>query len=235
MKTKLILILILILFLCLAFAACSLPQARTATAPQPTATESPIRPANTPVNTPTPTLAPLPTATWAPGCPPSNLVAKILPANFAAEELVGAAYFDLPAGIESHSGWLIDFTDTNDTTVFGLETFGYLGQDYILLERIVCNEPGGKAFYLVLDVMPIPALHPDEDFGIAVACTLYGVHEEKILAVAQVPDNLTSQPYNQLGYELGPVRLAWLANIETGRFEPLATDGIQCYEELMGP
>lgn len=229
--------------LCLALAACSLPQARTATlAPEgPTATmkSQPLAPtltsAPTETSAPTPTLAPLPTPTWAPGCPPSNLIANTLPENFGVKDLIGAAYFDTPAGMVQRSGWLIDFDDNNDPTVFALEEFAYQAADYILLERIVCNAPDGKAYYLVLDVMPRPMLNPDENFGIEVACTLNGVHEEKILAVAQVPTDLTSQPANQLGYQLGPVRMAWLANIETGKFEPIATEGIQCYMEVMGP
>lgn len=234
----------LFLVVCLAaLSACSLPQVRTATpAERPTAASTDDRPvvptdttAPTETSAPTPTLAPLPTPTWAPGCPPANLSAKTLPDQFAIADLPGAGYFGHLAAMEFKSGWLIDFTDENDPTVFGLETFGYQGQDYILLERVVCNAPDGQAYYLVLDVMPLPAMNPDENFGIDVACLVNGVHEEKVLAVAQVPEDLTSRPFNMYGFELGPVRLAWLANIETGRFEPISTDGLRCYMQVMGP
>lgn len=229
MKHTLITLLFIVVLM---LSACNLPTQSTAVLPSPTAED----------NRPTATLAPSPTlppATATPEtCPPFGVGIDSLPVNPAPADYVGRVYRDLPAGYEMFSGWLIDpatlYPDGKD---YAIEIINRGDILLLFFEQIACNEPGGKAWYRILDAMQYPAMVDNDVFASPeVTCTLNGVPDYEILAINRSgPDDFEGDRDSDYGYQLSEVQRAWRANRATQRLEEIPLTGIVCYMEIMGP
>jgi len=207
-----------------------------APAGQPTATlTQPAQDTALPVATATSTAirgstpGPTPTLVSAPNCPPYAF--DSIAADFASTtdplRFIGKHYNpdDYNAVFGGFAGEMLD-------DVHALEQFSKEGLSLDFLERLVCRNSGGKAFFEVKDAV---ILMPGKDQSIARICWAGDQPVQPVLAIGHVDINQPKQTYQATtGWRYDRMDTAYRIDLERETFNLLPLDGIVCLEVVEG-
>jgi hypothetical protein len=123
---------------------------------------------------------------------------------------IGLAYRNLPEGLESSGGAMID-----DGYSVGIVRRG--NTDMVWLEKTIQHDSEGHSTRQVLDVLELPEIKQPQQLSYRF-CQLNGTSDREIVAIVEQTD---TEYYTN-------VYQAWRANIKTGKIEPMVTKGIAC-------
>ncbi len=144
----------------------------------------------------------------------------IAPQLPAASPYVGAAYPPPPSGWEEGRGALAASVGDVD---YAVQELTQDKQQMLWFLKSTGRDAQGHAKWIVTDVLNRSDV-PEPGGWIWGFCTLNDQPDEEIVALGEVK-----------AARMETATRAWRANHTTGRFEPIATPGIVCEDETIGP
>jgi hypothetical protein len=159
---------------------------------------------------------PAPRTVAAPQINPGSIV-PIMP---AVSPYIGVAYPPLPSGWEEGRGALAATVGDVDYVV---QELVQADQQMLWFLKSTGRDAQGHIIWVVTDVL-VRSDVPEPGGLIWGFCTLNDQPDEEIVALGEVK-----------AARMETVNRAWRANHATGRFEPIATTGIVCEDETIGP
>ncbi len=144
----------------------------------------------------------------------------IAPKMPAASPYIGVAYPPLPQGWEEGRGALAATVGDVD---YAVQELTQARQQMLWFMKSTGRDAQGHIVWVVTDVL-VRSDVPEPGGLIWGFCTLNDQPDEEIVALGEVK-----------AARMEIVNRAWRANHTTGRFEPIATTGIVCEDETIGP
>jgi hypothetical protein len=165
--------------------------------------------------TPTPSLLP------PDQCPPFAYDAD-LPALGDPQGFIGKHYDSLahPADLDFISGTLLD-------DVHAWTRIRYSGRNIEWLERLVCRDEGGHAFFTIVDALLLPSFTDDQtEAGL---CWLNGEQLHAIVAIGHVDLNGPVGSYRNVeGWKFDHLDYGYRIDLGIEKFVPLPMQGLEC-------
>jgi hypothetical protein len=200
--------------------ACGKPVGDLPISPLPTSTVNPIK-TTEPTFTPTPTETLEPTITPKP-CPPFQ-VENVMPIIDIPADYIGHHFnaLSMPPGLISEGGFLAEKVPTH----YGLHTVRQGDTMMLWLEKTICHDANGKAYWEIRDVLLLPSLRANEKL-ITLNCTTSGKFSPEIVAVGEFKPGVCK-----------PTKIvyAWQANLRNETFEQLFPNSVTCDLTDTGP
>jgi hypothetical protein len=138
----------------------------------------------------------------------------------AASPFIGAAYPPLPSGWQDGRAAL---TAVVGDVQYIVQEMVQASQQMLWFMKSTGRDAQGQFTWVVMDVLARADIK--EPGGLIWGfCTLNDEPDEEIVALGERKDGVMEN-----------VQRAWRANHMTGRFEPMATTGIVCQDEPIGP
>lgn len=124
-------------------------------------------------------------------------------------------------------GFLEDYRKISDTVIFGEEydpgfrLTGLQKEDHnLVLFNTISLDEKRNASYRIIDTLVITNLQPNEYVSIGY-CQNEFIDDQEIISVVEETESRFVEKINR----------AWRANVETGEFEKIPVDGIECWNE----
>ena len=151
---------------------------------------------------------------------PKTTPGSSVPLKPAASPYIGVAYPPLPQGWEEGRGALAATVGEVD---YAVQELVQAKQQMLWFLQSTGRDAQGHITWQVTDIL-VRSDVPEPGGLIWGFCTLNDQPDEEIVALGEVK-----------AARMEIVHRAWRANHTTGRFEPIATTGIVCEEETIGP
>ena len=141
-----------------------------------------------------------------------------------AYRYIGLEYPPIPSSIigERISGKMI--SPSRSSQDWGVDALTDGHNLMLWLSKVLYHDKNGKAHSQVSDVVVLPPPAKDQDIVVS-DCLLNGVLDPEIVAVVKVDEE------NHRHLDNSHIVMAWRANQSTGKLEPIAKKGIECYGE----
>jgi hypothetical protein len=164
---------------------------------------------------PTPTLVP------PDQCPPFDFNTDLPPLD-NPQAFVGRHYdsLSLPAGLEFFSGNLLD-------DVHAWTRVLYSGRKVEWLERLICRDPEGRAYFTIVDAVILPTFAADQtEAGL---CWLNSAPLHAVIAVGHVDlSGPVGSFFNMEGWKFDRLDYGYQIDLEIEKFVPLPIQGLEC-------
>lgn len=144
------------------------------------------------------------------------------PAEMSESSIFGRSYQDY-----TEIGSLKDYQKVSDTVIYGeayepgFRLTGLKNENHnlVLFSTISLDEKRNQN-YKIMDTLVVTNLQPNEFISIGY-CQNEFIDDQEIISVVEETDNQFVEKINR----------AWRANVETGEFEKLPVEGIDCWNE----
>ncbi len=175
------------------------------------------------------TPGPTPTEVPAADCPPYafDSIAADFAATMDPSRFIGKHYNpdDYNAVFGGYSGEMLD-------DVHALEQFSKETLPLYFLERMVCRNPGGKAFFEVKDAV---TLMPGKEQSIARICWAGDQPIQPVLALGHVDVQQPQQTFQDTtGWRYDRVDFVYRIDLERETFTQIPPEGVVCFEVFEG-
>jgi hypothetical protein len=148
-------------------------------------------------------------------------------AQAAPHNFIGLRYRELPIGVESVAGWMLNLSPPPEYAVARVRQGS---QEMLWLEVLIDRDASGVPLFEVIDVLALPKLAEDETVASSIPyyCTQEGKDTEfNVELVAIVVYEPEKEYWSQ-------IRRVWRANRQSGKFEEIGTEGIVCINPGFG-
>ena len=190
-------------------------------------------PSLTPTSTPTvmrgSTAGPTPTEVLPGSCPPFALdsISADLSRTIDPTRFIGKHYnpTEYSTAFDGTAGEMLD-------DVHALEELFKATVRYEFLERLICRNSSGKAFFEVKDAV---ILNLAVNQSVARLCWAGGQPVQPVLAIGHVDLNQSQQVYRDTtGWRYDRVDMVYRIDLERETFSPLPPEGVVCLEIMEG-